>query len=49
MTEVKAYAAHNAKIAADKIAAKLKAQQDAAQKAATSQAIIAPKVEVQTL
>ena len=47
--EVKAYAARNAKIAADKIAAKLKTQQDAAQKAATPQAITAPQVEVQTL
>jgi UDP-3-O-[3-hydroxymyristoyl] glucosamine N-acyltransferase len=44
--EVKAYAARNAKIAADKIAAKLKAQHDAAQNTVAPQAIIVPKANI---
>ena len=44
--EVKAYAARNAKIAADKIAAKLKAQHDAAQNTVAPQATIAPQATV---
>jgi cell division protein FtsI (penicillin-binding protein 3) len=46
--EVKAYAARNAKIAADKIAAKLKAQQESVQQMAIPKTD-AQKIEVQPL